>query len=77
MIWALSILIAISHPNDLASADEVILTSTPMCLLPVTRFNGKTIGTGLPGEIFHQLLAAWNQMAGLDIVRQAEQFMRR
>ncbi len=63
--------------EDLASADEIILTSTPMCLLPVTRFNGRPIGCGRPGEISQKLLLAWGKTAGLDIVGQAEQFAQR
>ena len=64
-------------PDDLVSADEIILTSTPMCLLPVTRFNGQPIGGGRPGEISQKLLADWSKIAGLDIVGQAERFARR
>jgi branched-chain amino acid aminotransferase len=64
-------------PEDLASANEAILTSTPPCLLPATKFNGTPIGDGRPGEIFHRLLAAWNEIAGLDIVIQAERFISR
>jgi branched-chain amino acid aminotransferase len=61
---------------DVAAADEVFLTSTPMCLLPVTRFNGRSIGTGRPGKIFGELLAAWSGKVGVDIARQAERFVR-
>lgn len=57
---------------DVASADEVFLTSTPNCLLPVTRFNGRPIGDGQPGQLFHRLMAAWSEMVGLDVVGQAE-----
>jgi branched-subunit amino acid aminotransferase/4-amino-4-deoxychorismate lyase len=59
-------------PNDVASADEVFLSSTPFCLLPVTRLNDRPIGAGRPGELFARLIAAWNEMAGLDIIAQAE-----
>jgi branched-chain amino acid aminotransferase len=62
---------------DLTAADEIILTSTPMCLLPVTRFNGRPVGSGRPGEISCRLLASWSEMAGVDIVGQAEKFARR
>ena len=58
--------------SEVASADEVFLSSTPFCLLPVTRLNGRPIGAGRPGELFARLMAAWNEMAGLDIVAQAE-----
>jgi branched-subunit amino acid aminotransferase/4-amino-4-deoxychorismate lyase len=63
--------------DDVISADEVFLSSTPMCLLPVTRLNGRPIGAGQPGELFHRLIAAWSDMVGIDIVRQAERFSSR
>ena len=63
--------------DDVASADEVLLTSTPTCVLPVTRFNGRPIGSGRPGEVFHRLIAAWGELVGLDIVGQAEKFVGR
>jgi len=64
-------------PDDVASADEVLLGSTPLCLLPVTRFNGRPIGDGKPGNVFRQLLDAWSAAVGVDIVAQAEQFAER
>jgi len=64
-------------PADVAAADEVLLTSTPMCLLPVTRFNGRPIGDGVPGEVFRRLLAAWSDRVGVDIAAQAERFAER
>ena len=63
--------------DDVASADEVLLTSTSMCVLPVTRFNGLPIASGRPGAIFLRLLAAWSEMVGIDIVAQAERFADR
>jgi branched-subunit amino acid aminotransferase/4-amino-4-deoxychorismate lyase len=64
-------------PEEVAAADEVILSSTPFCLLPCTRFNGLPIADGRPGEIFHRLSAAWSEIVGIDIVRQAERFVAR
>jgi branched-chain amino acid aminotransferase len=55
-----------------AAADELLLTSTPSCILPVTRLNGRAIGSGLPGEMFSRLLAGWSKLAGFDIARQAD-----
>ena len=49
--------------DDLAAADEVFLTSTPMCLLPVTAFNGRPIGAGRPARSstdFWQRGARWS-----------------
>ncbi len=63
--------------DDVASADEVLLTSTPMCLLPVTRFNGRPISAGEPGPIFARLIRAWSDFVGVDIAGQAERFARR
>ncbi|HWC90060.1 MAG TPA: aminotransferase class IV, partial [Pirellulales bacterium] len=57
--------------EDVAGADEVLLTSTPSCILPVTRFQGLPIGAGKPGEVYHQLLDAWGQAVGVDIAAQA------
>ncbi len=56
---------------DLASADEILLTSTPNCILPATRFNGRAVGSGRPGTTYRSLLAAWSRLVGLDIAAQA------
>ncbi len=65
--WQESSLLA----NDLATADEILLSSTPSCLLPATGFDGKSIGTGRPGPMFRRLLNAWSRGVGLDIAAQA------
>jgi len=65
------------RPEELASADELMITSTPFCVLPVTRFQGRPVGGGIPGPIFQKLLQAWSAEVGVDIVAQAEQFRRR
>jgi branched-chain amino acid aminotransferase len=64
-------------PDDVAAADEVMLSSTPNCLLPVTRFDGHPIGGGTERPIFGQLLTAWGEMVGLDIAVQATRFAQR
>jgi len=56
---------------DLAGADEILLTSTPNCILPATRFNGEAVGTGRPGPTYASLLAAWSRLVDLDIAAQA------
>jgi len=56
---------------DLASADEILLTSTPNCLLPATRLDGRPIGDGRPGRMFERLLSAWSARVGLEIADQA------
>lgn len=57
--------------DDVASADEALTSSTTCCLLPVTRINDQVIGTGEPGPVFHELIGAWSDLVGVDIVRQA------
>jgi len=58
---------------DLAAADEILLTSTPSCILPATRFDGRPVGGGLPGPVYRRLLDAWAADVGLDIAAQARQ----
>jgi len=63
--------------DELAGAEEVFLTSTPNCILPVTQFNSARVGKGKPGPIFAKLLSAWNDLVSLDIAAQARQFANR
>jgi len=63
--------------EEVIAADEVLLSSTPLCLLPVTRIDGHPIGQGRVGEHFHRLMAAWNDLVGIDIIAQASQFAQR
>ena len=46
------------------------MTSTPACLLPVTKFNGQPIGNGQPGPLFQQLIERWNGLVSLNIAEQ-------
>ena len=62
---------------DLAAADEILLTSTPSCILPATRFDSRAIGTGRPGPVFRSILDAWSGAVGLDIRSQAVATSRR
>ncbi|QDT56540.1 Branched-chain-amino-acid aminotransferase [Caulifigura coniformis] len=58
-------------PSQLAQADEVLLSSTSACLVPVTQVDGVPIGSGRPGMRWRQLIAAWSTQVGVDIVSQA------
>ncbi|MFO0915524.1 MAG: aminotransferase class IV [Pirellulales bacterium] len=59
--------------DELLDCREVLLTSTPYCLLPVVAINGQPIGQGTPGTAYHQLLEQWNHLVGLHITDQAQQ----
>ena len=50
--------------------DELWLTGTPFCMLPVVSLDGTPIGTGTPGPVFKETLAKWSAMVGVDIPRQ-------
>ncbi|MDP6442529.1 MAG: aminotransferase class IV [Pirellulaceae bacterium] len=65
------------QPTEVVEADEVLLSSTSLCLLPVTHLDGRAIAGGEPGPVFHQLLAAWSGEVGVDIAHQARRFANR
>ena len=59
------------QPYDVYTADEVFFTSTSWCAVPVTHVDKRPIGDGKPGPVTRQLLAAWSEAVGVDIVDQA------
>jgi branched-subunit amino acid aminotransferase/4-amino-4-deoxychorismate lyase len=63
--------------EDVQSADEVLLCSTSPCMLPVSTVDGVAIHEGQPGAIFQQLISAWSDLVGVDIIAQAQQFRDR
>lgn len=58
-------------PSDLYRSEEVFLTATSFCLLPVSHIDGRTPSRGAPGPVYRKLMAAWSEMVGVDIVHQA------
>jgi len=59
--------------NEILDADEALTSSTAYCLMPVTRFDEHPVAGGDPGPVCRQLLSAWSQTVGVDIVQQARQ----
>jgi branched-chain amino acid aminotransferase len=56
---------------DAETADEMFLTSTSLCIMPVRRFNGASVGDGkVPGPVTARLTAAYSEEVGCDFVRQ-------
>ena len=53
------------------NAAECFFTSTSWCLVPVTTVDKRPVGDGAVGPVTQQLLAAWSENVGLDIVDQA------
>jgi len=56
---------------DAETADEMFLTSTSLCILPVRSFNGSTVADGeVPGPITRQLMAAYSKAVSCDFMQQ-------
>ena len=56
---------------ELEEANEMLLTSTPFCVLPVSNLGAKTFEDR---SHFEKLIAAWSNEVGFDLVEQACQF---
>lgn len=54
---------------ELAAAEEVMLASTPFCLLPVSSIDGRPLTT--PGPTYIKMLDYWSRQVSLDIAGQA------
>ena len=65
------------RPVDVAAADEVFLTSTSPCMLPVVRFEDQPIADGHPGPLFVACMAAWSERVSVDVIEQAQRFAQR
>lgn len=59
--------------DELQTADELLLTSTPFCVLPVSRLGTCTYRQR---DQFENILAWWSQAVGVDIRKQAESSVR-
>jgi branched-chain amino acid aminotransferase len=56
---------------DGATADEIFLTSTSLCLCPVRSLNGQRVGQGpVPGPLTRRLTDAYRAHVGMDFVAQ-------
>jgi len=63
--------------DELRNCSEAMLASTSVCALPIVECDGRSIGSGKPGPMYRRLLAAWNDLVGLDIEAQARRFASR
>jgi branched-chain amino acid aminotransferase len=59
------------QPYDAYTSDEAFLTNSLFQLLPLATIDKRHVGDEVPGPISKQLLAAWSELVGLDIVGQA------
>ena len=58
------------QPYDVVNADEALMPTTPYCVAPCTRINGTPIGNGEPGPVFREIMQAWSDLVGMDILAQ-------
>ena len=62
---------------DAANAEEMFLTSTSLCILPVKSFNGGPVADGkTPGPITRKLIDAYSKDVGCDFVGQYLKFLQ-
>ena len=54
---------------EIFSADELLLTSSTREVLPITLVNGKSVGSGKPGEMFSRLHTLYQNFKR-DVMRQ-------
>jgi len=56
---------------DAETADEMFITSTSLCIMPVRSFNGCKVADGrVPGPVTARLMKAYSDEVGCDFVRQ-------
>jgi branched-subunit amino acid aminotransferase/4-amino-4-deoxychorismate lyase len=60
-------------PAEFRTANEGLIASTSICAQPIVRCDGEPLGDGQPGPVYRRLLAAWNELVGIDIAAQARQ----
>jgi branched-chain amino acid aminotransferase len=52
------------HLDEAYAADEIFISSSIRELMPIVRLDQRSLGSGVPGPLFRQLLAAFRQRVG-------------
>lgn len=55
---------------DLYNADEIMITATSFCIIPVSKFNDRLCNGPIPGPITEQLMSAFKKSVRCDFVQQ-------
>ncbi len=61
---------------DAITADEAFFTSTAFTMMPCVKVNGVQLGDGKMGPVTAKLFKSWNEMVGLDIIKQAKEYLK-
>ncbi len=56
--------------DELSTADEAFLSSTPVGLLPVSHINGRPFQFSQPNSVFTRLIEKWETLTGVNPARQ-------
>jgi branched-chain amino acid aminotransferase len=56
------------------TAEEAFWTTSSYCILPISMIDGRRVGTTYPGAVAQQLLDAWSDDVGVDIVGHARTY---
>lgn len=48
--------------DEVADADEIMLTSATREVLPILQYNGKPVGTGQPGQVYRAIRAGYDAL---------------
>ncbi|MBM97760.1 MAG: hypothetical protein CMJ77_01435 [Planctomycetaceae bacterium] len=59
---------------ELARADEIMLSSTPYCLLSVSSIQNGGFTVEKPGPLYQRLCRSWIDAVGFDFIEQAKRF---
>ena len=62
------------EPYDIYGADEAFFTNTPYSIIPITRFNGRSIGDGKAGRLTKFLIHKWSESVGVNFVDQCRKW---
>jgi branched-chain amino acid aminotransferase len=69
----ISVVLQDLQPFHLYTADEAILATTPVGILPIARYNEAKVGKEIPGPITLSIAKAWSDWVGHDIIERANQ----
>jgi len=61
---------------DLYNADEIFITGNSICIAPVAKFNERVLAESIPGPVTQKLIAAFNELVGLDIIRNVMDYVQ-
>ena len=56
---------------NLYNADEMMVTNTSVCIVPISKFNNQPLGIPIPGPLTKKLMSAFGKLGNCDFVERA------